>query len=96
MLAVLGLAISISYATANRSLLNARQAQETAEATGLVETQVENLRLLSYNSTPGNTDPTTNIFLPASTYCILDPTGSSPIDTSPAALPNGQVPGAHL
>lgn len=79
-LTVLGLAISISYATANRSLLNARQAQEHAEAARLVETQIENLRLLSYNSTPGNTDAGTNIFLSA-VYCIPDPTDPSPIDT---------------
>ena len=43
-LAVLSLAIGISYATANRSLLNARQAQENTEASELVRTQVELLR----------------------------------------------------
>ena len=54
-LAVLGMAISISYATANRSLLNARQAQENAEATELVQSQVENLRRYSDITVP--TDP---------------------------------------
>lgn len=48
-LAVLGSAISISYATANRSLLNARQAQESSEATALAQGQVELLRSMSAN-----------------------------------------------
>jgi type II secretory pathway pseudopilin PulG len=48
-LAVLGLAISIAYATANRSLLNARQAQETSTATELVQSQVEILRSMAPN-----------------------------------------------
>jgi type II secretory pathway pseudopilin PulG len=46
-LAVLGLAISISYATANRSLLDTRQAQENSEATELVQAQLEALRTLT-------------------------------------------------
>lgn len=43
-LAILGMAISIAYATANRSLINTRQAEENSEATTLVQTQIENLR----------------------------------------------------
>jgi type II secretory pathway pseudopilin PulG len=43
-LAVLGLSIGIAYATANRSLLNARQAQESAEASSLAQGQVEQIR----------------------------------------------------
>jgi prepilin-type N-terminal cleavage/methylation domain-containing protein len=46
-LAVLGLAISIAYATANRSLMDARQAQENGEATSLVQSQIEQLRGLA-------------------------------------------------
>lgn len=61
-LAVLGLAIGISYATANRSLLNARQAQENSQATALVQSQVEALRTLS-------TDANQNIFQ-AGPYCL--------------------------
>ncbi len=54
-LTVLGLAISISYATANRSLLNARQAQENSYATNLLQSQLEALRVLSPNPiTPAN------------------------------------------
>lgn len=79
-LAVLGLAISISYATANRSLLNARQAQENTQAAGLVQTQVENLRLLVANSTPDNTDPATNIFLAPAPFCITNPTSPTPMN----------------
>jgi type II secretory pathway pseudopilin PulG len=56
-LAVLGMAISISYATANRSLLNARQAQENSEASALVRSQLESLRVLAPNmSSPPLTD----------------------------------------
>jgi type II secretory pathway pseudopilin PulG len=91
-LAVLGLAIGISYSTANRSLLNARQAQENSQATGLVQTQVENLRLLVANSTSDNTDPTTNIFLPTTPYCINNPLGSSPIDTDQADCTHTLIP----
>ncbi len=61
-LAVLGLAIGISYATANRSLINARQAQENAQATTLAQSQVEALRSLADDTTP-------NIFQ-AGPYCL--------------------------
>ncbi len=49
-LAVLGLAISVSYATANKSLLNGRQAQENSEATALVQSQIEILRTIAGNA----------------------------------------------
>lgn len=52
-LAVLGLAISISYATASRSLLAARGAQENSEATQLVQAQIEYLRNYAKNP-PGD------------------------------------------
>lgn len=65
-LAVLGLAISISYATANRSLLNARQAQENSDAAGYVQAQVENLRVLAPTSTSGNPN---NIFGQTHRFC---------------------------
>lgn len=67
-LAVLGLAISISYATANRSLINARQAQESSKATVLLQSQIEGLRTLAPLSA---TNPAKNIFQPvANLYCI--------------------------
>lgn len=53
-LAVLGSAIGISYATANRSLLNARQAQENAEAARIAQAQVEALYTPSHITTVGN------------------------------------------
>lgn len=53
-LAVLGLAIGISYATANRSLRNARQAQENSQATLLVQSQIEALRTLATAGNPQN------------------------------------------
>ena len=63
-LAVLGLAISISYATANRSLLQAREAQENTVAVELLQAQLEGLRTL---------DPSALSALPAVAFC-LDPT----------------------
>lgn len=66
-LAVLGMAIGISYATANRSLLNARQAQEASLATELVQAQVEGLQTLAHGGT----------IYTDSTFCIID-SGSGP------------------
>lgn len=43
-LAVLGLAISISYATANSSLTAVRQAEENNKATKYIQSQIETLR----------------------------------------------------
>jgi len=73
-LAILGLAISISYATANRSLLNTRQAQENSQATELIQSQVEALRTLAV------TGDTPNIFQ-AGPYCLV------PIVPQPASGP---------
>lgn len=46
-LAVLGLAIGISYSTASRSLKNTRAAQDNAEATQLLQAQLETLRYMA-------------------------------------------------
>jgi type II secretory pathway pseudopilin PulG len=46
-LAIIALALSISYETANASLLSTRQAEESAEATHLVSSQIDSLRALS-------------------------------------------------
>lgn len=78
-LAVLGLAISISYATANRSLLNARQAQENAQATELAQSQIEALR----NLTAVGTTPT--IFQPGP-YCVIAGT------VVPGSCKTGSIP----
>lgn len=61
-LTVLGLAISVSYATANRSLLDARQAQESSQATEVAQAQVEALR------TQASVNPA--IFTPGVTFCL--------------------------
>lgn len=83
-LAVLGLAIGISYATANRSLLNARQAQENSEATEYVQAQIENLRVLAPNSTPANLSLATNIFRQTVPFCIKNLSANPPIETTAA------------
>lgn len=71
-LAVLGLAIGISYATANRSLFNARQAQENSQATTVAQSQVE--QLVSIGCASG--DPACDITNPANPgYLLLNPPG---------------------
>jgi type II secretory pathway pseudopilin PulG len=80
-LAVLGLAISVSYATANRSLTDTRQAQENSQATEYVLAQVEALRTLR---APGNPQ---NIYQ-AGPYCIQTASLTVvpiPVPTSPPA-----------
>jgi type II secretory pathway pseudopilin PulG len=62
-LAVLSMALSVSYATADRSLLNIRQAQENEQATELAQGQVEELRTLTAPASP------VNIFT-AGGYCL--------------------------
>jgi prepilin-type N-terminal cleavage/methylation domain-containing protein len=81
-LAVLGLALGIAYATANRSLLNARQAQENSQATALVQSQVEALRALSK-------DTTQNIYQ-VGPYCISQSTPYTIVTGSSCQM--GSVP----
>lgn len=70
-LAVLGLAMSISYATANRSLLNARQAQENGEASELVSSQIELLRANSLlPSADSNSPYKADVNNTASAFCF--------------------------
>ncbi len=84
-LAVLGLAIGISYATANRSLLNARQAQEASLATEVVQSQVELLQTLAGGGSIYNNQ----------TFCVTG-TGSSaavfPLTNTQAANPPDSLP----
>jgi prepilin-type N-terminal cleavage/methylation domain-containing protein len=88
-LAILGLALGISYATANRSLLNARQAEENAQATHYVQSQIEILYNLASSPNalkpgafgyPGNNDnagldPTANDIYSANgmAFCMPQP-----------------------
>ena len=65
-LAVLGLAIGISYATANRSLQATRQAAENSQATEILQGQIETLR--SFAAKP-STDPN-YIFQSSRAFCI--------------------------
>lgn len=71
-LAILGLALSIAYTTANRSLANARQAQESSEATTILQSQVEGLRILA------STDTT---LLDGNSFCVN--TNTSPVSKEP-------------
>jgi prepilin-type N-terminal cleavage/methylation domain-containing protein len=85
-LAILGLAISVSYATANRSLLNTRQAQENSQATELVQSQIEALRTLT------QVGITPNIFTVAlENYCLV-PSGNTYVNQSGNSCKMGSVP----
>jgi prepilin-type N-terminal cleavage/methylation domain-containing protein len=87
-LAILGLAISISYATASRGLQNTRQAQESSQVGENVLSQIETLRTLAPQGTNNSlsTDPdykaNNNIYYPSKPYCIKDLSASPPIETN--------------
>lgn len=63
-LAVLGLALGISYSTANRSLLDTRGAEENSQATALLQGQIEDLRSLA------NAQGPSTIFNQGGAFCI--------------------------
>jgi len=66
-LAILGLALSISYATASRSLLSTNGAQENSKATALLQAQAEVLRYMAPQvSPPANQD----VFGQSGPFCI--------------------------
>jgi prepilin-type N-terminal cleavage/methylation domain-containing protein len=89
-LAILGFAISIAFATANRSLINARQAQEHSEATAFVQSQIEALRSRAAIDT--ETPAATGIFETTRTspFCLLNnPPGTlslQPLTSTPPAV----------
>jgi type II secretory pathway pseudopilin PulG len=86
-LAVLGLAIGISYATASRSLQDTNQAEENSQATEYAQSQIEDLRYLAptSNSADHSQNPTTNIFYPSTAFCISSPTAVAPITIASSA-----------
>jgi prepilin-type N-terminal cleavage/methylation domain-containing protein len=90
-LAILGLAISISYATASRSLKNTRQAQENAEATELVRGQIEALRTVACNTTDPDCDRPALINSNA-TFCLeLDGDTYTPVEDTGTACHHGAL-----
>ncbi len=78
-LAVLGLAIGIAYATANRSLINSRQAQENSIATTFVQGQMEGLRVLSPSATSG--------IYTGTVFCLQLNSGNYSVSPSACRLP---------
>jgi prepilin-type N-terminal cleavage/methylation domain-containing protein len=89
-LAVLGMAISICYATATKSLSDARQAQENSEASSLVQSQVEALRVLAPYGPSATADK--NIF--RANFCVINTAGVySVVDSTDVNCNNqGSVP----
>ena len=63
-LAVVGLALGLSYSTANRSLLGTRSAEENSQATALLQGQLEDLRSLANSTAPST------IFNQGGAFCI--------------------------
>ena len=94
-LAILGFAFSISYATANKSLIMARNAQEHSAALQYLDSQVELIRADSGDSTLYNTannpfcmtkttDPATNVTVLNHVPAVPPPpTGPVPACTVP-------------
>jgi type II secretory pathway pseudopilin PulG len=79
-MAVVSLILSGAYATVNRTVINARQAQERGEAIKQVEGQLEKLRTLSK-------DPTNGVATTTSVFCVSRTTGSLQSFTAPAVNP---------
>jgi type II secretory pathway pseudopilin PulG len=100
-LAILSLAITTAYATANRSLVNTRQATENAEASRIAETQVERLRLMTNNpaTLPGGAPNPDYIFttLPPTMFCIDTANKKVPIaNNNPYTYSNYTNPSACI
>lgn len=70
-LAILGLALTVSYATANASLTNVRAAEEHSEATVISQTQVSDLYQLASSAN-------SQIFTESGSFCILNDTTIDP------------------
>ena len=77
-LAILGLTLGVSYATANHSLLATRSAEENSQATTLLQGQIEDLRFLANPTTPSTIfnqghafciDSSNNIFAATNAHC---------------------------
>jgi|SRR5579884_3053515 len=81
--AVLGLTLSISFATASRSLLNTRRAQESSQASDLVQSQIEVLRTMT-----GNHPMDPNYIFKSGPYCVSG-TSSQPYKLSTGSDCNG-------
>jgi type II secretory pathway pseudopilin PulG len=74
-LAILGLTLTLSYATANHSLLAARQAQENSQASQLLQSQLELVRYLA---------PSTDFSTFGPSFCINP---NPPINTASVVHP---------
>jgi type II secretory pathway pseudopilin PulG len=76
-LVLIGFALSIAYATASESIIETRQAEENAQATTYVASQIEELRLAAEQDTNDQNSPNysnaNNVFAAQKPFC-LDPT----------------------
>jgi prepilin-type N-terminal cleavage/methylation domain-containing protein len=82
-LAVVGLALAVSYSIANRSLLGVRQAQEHSEALQIAQTQIERLRVAVPNAVANGTLLTALQPAPNQYFCMeADSTSIVPVPTA--------------
>ena len=102
-LAVLGLAFAISYATANHGLIQARNAEEHSEALGLLDSQVELLRAafsqnISAVNAPSDifcmdsSQPLANSFTDFGSAYVLPATALGDSQNDYPHYPNGTTP----
>lgn len=82
-LAVLGLALGVSFATANRSLQMARNAQEHSEALQYLNSQVEMVRAAASNNDLYNPA----LYGAAHPFCMTMPAPDAPGDPTPPPQP---------
>lgn len=101
-LAVLGLAIGISYATANRSLQATRQAEENTQATEILQGQLESLRSYAGINDSANSHyvyQASNAFCIDSTGNVVKSTMLSNLDVASAThtdIPTNYPGGCHV
>lgn len=93
-LAILGIAIAISFATANGGVQQARNAEEHSEALGIISSQIEELRDALANQQPIPTTPFCMVNLQPKqpgdlgSPCVLQPLSAYPqtINIDPPAI----------
>lgn len=83
--ALIGVILAGTYAIANRSSTAIRQSQERTDALKIAETQIEQLKVLSQ-------DTSSNIFVISPPFCTFNQTPAVPdLTTQPAASNNCKV-----
>lgn len=88
-IAVVSSVVITAFSVVNRTTKNTRQAQEHSASLKLVESQVERLKLLAANPSPG---PNSDVFSTTGDFCISD-AGAVVLISSP--FPSACVQGVN-